>query len=40
MTVERNENFLQKAEELKPVLNRRVIYGCSMDTAVDFRGES
>ena len=40
MTVGRNENFLQKAEELKPVLNRRVIYGCSMDTAVDFRGES
>ena len=36
----RNEHFLQKAENLKPVLNRRMIYGRSMDAAVDFRGES
>lgn len=36
----RNGHFLQKAENLKPVLNRRMIYGRSMDAAVDFRGES
>lgn len=35
----RNEQFLQKAEALKPALSRRVIYGRSMDAAVDFHGE-
>ena len=40
LTMGRNAQFLQKAEALKPALNRRTVYGRSMDAAADFRSES